>query len=144
MDFKKAMIFWTIGFLWACKSTNIIEETATVLVNGPYDMHKTKEEHKYLILSYEKCLSVKEYFRLVATGDAGYPALEPTQEQKKCISALLPNNKVRVSIASGINHLSGLKSWSVLKIQNCDMKGIDGGVRFISVPKQKECPWMQQ
>ena len=130
-------------FGWGCKSTEIIEEEATVIVNGPYDIYYSNEKHLSLVVSYDKCPSMKEYFRLVATGDAGTPAMAPTPEQKKCISDLSLNSKVRVSIASTINHLSGLKSWNVIKIQNCYMNGIDGGIRFTTTPENKQCHWMQ-
>jgi len=113
---------------------------ATVTINGPYALHKAKEEHPYLIISYRNCPSVTEYFRLVSVGDAGYPALEPTAAQKKCIANLKQNDQVQVVIESTTNHLSGLKSWNTIQIQDCTMNNIYSGVR---TTQDKKCAWME-
>ena len=137
-------MLFLFSFFWgvSCKSTKQLEEFATVVVNGPYDLNKTEEEHPFLIISYEKCTHVQEYFRLVAVGDAGYAELKPTQEQKECIDSLKKGTRVSVVIDSTINHLSGLKSWNTKQIQNCDLNGIYSGVRFEVLP-EGNCTWME-
>ena len=127
----------------SCKSTSSLTEKATIIVNGSYDLYDTKKELPVLMISYHKCPSVKEYFRLVSVGTEGYGALKPTKEQRECIAALKVSEQVDVVIESATNHLSGLKSWNTLQIQNCNVNGIDGGVRTQFITERKRCDWME-
>ena len=114
-----------------------------MLVNGPYNLHNETQAHPYLMISYEKCPNVKDYFRLVAVGDGGYAKLAPSKEQKKCIETLRKGDRVSVVIESTINHFSGLKSWDTKTIQNCDMSNIYGGVQIEGVQKNDTCTWIE-
>ena len=90
----------------SCKSTQEIEEFATVVANGPYAIHETEEKYPFLVISYEKCPHIRESFRLVAIGDGGYAELEPTKEQKECIGSIKKGERVSVTIDSTTNHIS--------------------------------------
>ena len=136
-------ILFSTLIITSCKTTASLTEKATITVNGSYDLYDTKKELPVLMISYNKCPDVTEYFRLVSVGTEGYDALEPTKDQLECIDALKVGEQVDVVIESTTNHLSGLKSWNTLQIKNCDVNGIYGGVRTQFTAESKRCDWME-